>query len=129
MGVVEVVGRLPVVEDFIAVLDWLGEGCESVGGEEDVEGYYCVDGEGWGLWCWWFGSNWRLAGALTRGGVKHGTDFSVSSMPPFWVFSSLSRCLNVLQFLSDILDTRALLNQKKGTQWPRGNVVMLDSDP
>lgn len=34
----QVVGGLPVVEDFIAVVDGAGKGGEEVDGEEDIEG-------------------------------------------------------------------------------------------
>lgn len=43
--VVEVVGRFPVVEYFIAVLNGAEDGSQDVEGEEDVEGEYGFDME------------------------------------------------------------------------------------
>lgn len=57
MFVVEVVGGLEKVEDFVAVLDWGVEGGEDVGAAEEVESNYGVElGR-------WPGSQWSAGGS------------------------------------------------------------------
>src|SRR5690242_6841586 len=49
IAMIEIVRRLPIVEDLVAVLDWCKESSYDVGGREDIEGNYRLELEG-GLW-------------------------------------------------------------------------------
>lgn len=46
---IKIVRRLPIIEDFVAVLNWCKESSYNVGGREDIEGNNRFELE-WGLW-------------------------------------------------------------------------------